>query len=284
MGYFSVDAHLGGLIGSGAAWRSNRRLNRRLNRSRSGAYLRHHPNTSGAVRHQRGIEKLAEALEKMARVRPPPRQVYELPSFSDAAREWLPFQAAYNESSKAYSFTPNDNMARLRSCLRGPAREVVESLLHTAANPEAVMQTQRQCYGRPEVLASKALDDLKKLPRLGSTTTEINTFAVKLQTIVTVLGSIEQQGYLASPLLARNVMEKLSQHLRARFGDYAAEQITTMEPQIMVLSRFLMREVDRALRYAYTSGGTKSAAAAAVRREVARPTPAKPAKPIQRPI
>ncbi|XP_073965331.1 uncharacterized protein [Choristoneura fumiferana] len=101
----------------------------------------------------------------MARVRPPPRQVYELPAFSGAAEEWLPFQAAYNESSKAYSFTPNDNMARLRSCLRGPAREAVESLLHTAANPEAVMQTQRQWTSRGPGI--KSLGRLKEAAALG---------------------------------------------------------------------------------------------------------------------
>ncbi|XP_073963660.1 uncharacterized protein [Choristoneura fumiferana] len=224
---------------------------------------------------QRGIEKLAEALEKMARVRPPPRQVYELPAFSGAAGEWLPFQAAYAESTRAYNFTPHENMARLRSCLRGTAREAVEALLHTSANPEAVMTTLRQCFGRPEILATKALDDLKKLPRLGSTATEINAFAVKLQNIVSVLSSIDQHGYLASPLLVRDVMEKLSPHLRSRFGDFASEQMT-MEPQIILLSRFLMREADRALRFSYTTVEATAAAAATTltfRRDAARPAP-----------
>ncbi|CAK1599196.1 unnamed protein product [Parnassius mnemosyne] len=84
----------------------------------------------------RGIERLAEALENMVRVRPAAaKQTQDLPIFNGSAAEWLAFKAAMNESTRLYGFTNTENMARLRNCLRGEAREVVSALLFTAKDP-----------------------------------------------------------------------------------------------------------------------------------------------------
>ncbi|KAL0860706.1 hypothetical protein ABMA27_010047 [Loxostege sticticalis] len=202
------------------------------------------------IRQRGDIEQLAEAIEKMARNRPAPRQVIDLPIFTGAFNEWLPFAAAYKESSTAYNFTDVENLARLRNCLRGEAKEAVAELLCTGGSPEQVMRTLEQCFGRPEFIIDKVLDDIKKLPRLGNSARELNTFAVRLQNIVCALKNLGRRGYMEYPMLTRDILEKLTPHLKSRWF-----------PEIMVLSRFLMREAELALRYTYAPATTTTVAA-----------------------
>ncbi|KAL0810381.1 hypothetical protein ABMA28_010526 [Loxostege sticticalis] len=213
------------------------------------------------IRQRGDIEQLAEAIEKMARNRPAPRQVIDLPIFTGAFNEWLPFAAAYKESSTAYNFTDVENLARLRNCLRGEAKEAVAELLCTGGSPEQVMRTLEQCFGRPEFIINKVLDDIKKLPRLGNSARELNTFAVRLQNIVCALKNLGRRGYMEYPMLTRDILEKLTPHLKSRWCDYAHEHDHPSVPEIMVLSRFLMREAELALRYTYAPATTTTVAA-----------------------
>ncbi|XP_026328635.1 phospholipase A-2-activating protein [Hyposmocoma kahamanoa] len=94
------------------------------------------------------------------------------------------------------------------------------------------------------------------MPKPDASATELNTFAVKLQNVVYVLKTIDKRGFLYNPLLAREVLDKLSPHIQSRWCDYAADHEGTAAPEIVVLSRFLMREADRALRYMYSPAAT----------------------------
>lgn len=207
-----------------------------------------------------GIDQLAESLEKMAR---PRLRHADLPSFNGSANEWLPFKAAMRDTTKLYNVSPAENLQRLRSCLKGEARDAVAALLYTATDPEVIMQTLEQCFGRPEVIIDRAIDDLKKMPKLGATANELNSFAIKLQNVICVLKTIDRRGYLYNPMLSREVLDKLSPHLKARWCDYACDNEGTSDPEIVLLSRFLMREADRALRYTYTSASSTTATTAA---------------------
>ncbi|XP_044745195.1 uncharacterized protein LOC123307057 [Coccinella septempunctata] len=200
------------------------------------------------TRTRSSIEHLAATLEKMAR---PRSRHIDLPTFSGAVNEWLPFYAAYRDSSQMYELTAAENLQRLRTCLKGEARDRVSALLYTAADPNVVMKTLEQCFGRPEVIIDQALEELKKLPKPNSTAADLNSFAVKIQNIICVLKTIDRRGYLFNPMLTREVLDKLSPHLRSRWCDYAFDQEGSADPEIVVMSRFLMREADRALRYTY---------------------------------
>lgn len=214
------------------------------------------------TRTRNSIDQLAATLEKMAK---PRLRHTDLPTFSGAASEWLPFKASYYDTTNMYNVSPAENLQRLRSCLKGEARETVAALLHAATEPDAVMKTLEQCFGRPEVIIDKALDDLKKMPKPSASASDLNSFAIKIQNTICVLKTIDRKGYLYNPLLTREVLEKLSPHLRSRWCDFACDNEGTAEPEIVMLSRFLMREADRALRYTYAP--TTSAATAPHKKE-----------------
>lgn len=184
----------------------------------------------------------------------------DLPSFSGTVSEWLAFKAAFNDTINMYTVPTAENLQRLRTCLKGEAREAVAALLHTATDPAVIMRTLEQCFGRPEMIIDKALDELKRVPRPGPSAAELNNFAVKVQNTICTLKAIDRRGYLYNPLLTREILDKLSPHLRSRWCDFASDNEGTAEPEICSLARFLMREADRVLRYAYTTVASASTA------------------------
>ncbi|XP_072930770.1 uncharacterized protein [Epargyreus clarus] len=215
-----------------------------------------------------GIQRLADTLEKLVASRPLPRQTAELPIFTGAVAEWLPYKAAMEDSTRLFKFSPTENLLRLRNSLRGEARETVLSQLFTASNPDIIMRTLEMKYGRPEFIIDRAMEELKKIPKLGSASTDLYEFAVKIQNIVYTIKSIDRRGYLRNPLLVRDVMDKLSPHLISKWAEYAANnEARIMEDnEMIVLSEFLMAEADLMIRYTHT---TKRSVPVPVRREVA---------------
>lgn len=112
------------------------------------------------------------------------------------------------------------------------------------------METLEQCFGRPEVIVDKMINELRTTKGPGITANELNAFAVKVQNIVTVLLSLDTKGYIYNPTFTMEIMAKLSPHLRHKWSDYAFENNEENKPELVLLSHFLMREANRTLRYA----------------------------------
>lgn len=253
----------------------------KLRGEREEPHLPKRATTTGDVHNERSphhtqkteIGQLITALEQAVRSRPQ-RQISELPIFTGALIEWLPFKAAMRDSTELYKLSAAENLARLRASLRGEARETVSALLYTATNPDVIMRTLDQYYGRPEVIVDQMLDDLKKLPRPGNFPQDLNKFAVKLQNIVCILQNIDKREHVKNPMLVREVLGKLSPYIVSRWCDYACEHEQAGEVEIVMLSRFLMREADRMIRYSHPTATTTAPATRSFRTTETRPPPA----------
>ncbi|XP_037302769.1 pneumococcal serine-rich repeat protein-like [Manduca sexta] len=68
-----------------------------------------------------------------------PLRYTELPTFNGDHHDWLTYRAAYIESMS--HFTTLENMSRLRRSLRGIAKEAVQGLLITNADPNTVLKS-----------------------------------------------------------------------------------------------------------------------------------------------
>ncbi|GBP97476.1 hypothetical protein EVAR_46149_1 [Eumeta japonica] len=102
----------------------------------------------------RGLAELADAINKLARPRPIPRQVYELPSFTGTLT------------------------TRLRMAVQGKARTAVCHLLAANSKPEDIMAALEKKFGRPEQLVDEVLKEVKVMSRLTDSGREINDFAI----------------------------------------------------------------------------------------------------------
>ncbi|XP_026328071.1 uncharacterized protein LOC113236280, partial [Hyposmocoma kahamanoa] len=235
--------------------RGEYRRERRYHRSpspREDRYERRHSPKSPPRTKGRGVDRLVDALEKMAMFRPPPRQAQELPIFTGAYTDWLPFKRAMIDSTRMYKFSDAENLARLRVSLKGEAKEAVAALLYTASNPSVIMDTLEQCFGKPELIVERTVSELRRLPRPDGTATGLNSFAVKVQNVACVLGNLAHW-HLYDSTLVRDLVEKLDTYRQTKWCEYADEHRMETEPEIVKLSRFLMREGDLAIRYLHSA-------------------------------
>lgn len=202
----------------------------------------------------RGIERLAESLETM--MRPAPRQVYELPIFSGDIGEWQTFYHAYMQSTTRYKFSNYENVARLRQALRGEAQQCVKHLIATSTRPELIIRILHKNFGRADLLIDRAIEDLRRLPPVGPSATDLNMFAIKIVNIVSTLVDLDKNSYATNPLLIREITERLSPHLRSRWCSYAkANRLSSNE--LMLMAEFLLDESDQELEYSHARAPTK---------------------------
>ncbi|XP_059058740.1 uncharacterized protein LOC131852121 [Achroia grisella] len=229
---------------------------------------------------QEGFTRLAKAIERAVDERADrvaPRQAQDLPIFSGEASEWLAFKAAVDQSTKTYRITPAENLARLRACLRGKARETVAALLVSATEPSQIMRTLEQRYGRTEAIIDRALKDLRRMPVIGTSTTEVIDFAIKLQNITTIVADIDRGArFLHNPALESEVSEKLAPHLQVHWCHYAEKNKEDTRPTIIKMAEFLMSEADLMTRHLRIASPT--------RRTSALPTKQPPKQPTRQPI
>ncbi|XP_047518172.1 uncharacterized protein LOC125058190 isoform X2 [Pieris napi] len=202
--------------------------------------------------HDQGMERLIGAFEKIATNRPPVRHAQDLPQFNGKVCDWLYFKVAYEDSTKLYKYSKAENMARLRTCLTGAAKETVAVLLSTACDPELIMNALDQCYGRPEIIIDKALEEIKRLPRPGYTAVEFNQFAIKVQNIAWLLKSVNDRSYTSNGALVREIVSKLNLHYQARWTDYGKANSNEKEPILITLSKYLLEEASLQLTFNYS--------------------------------
>ncbi|XP_059053830.1 uncharacterized protein LOC131848089 [Achroia grisella] len=225
---------------------------------------------------QEGFTRLAKAIERAVDERADrvaPRQAQDLPTFSGEASEWLAFKAAVDQSTKTYRITPAENLARLRACLRGKARETVAALLVSATEPSQIMRTLEQRYGRAEAIIDRALKDLRRMPVIGTSTTEVIDFAIKLQNITTIVADIDRGArFLHNPALESEVSEKLTPHLQVHWCHYAEKNKEDTRPTIIKMAEFLMSEADLMTRHLRIASPTRRTSALPTKQPTKQPT------------
>ena len=186
------------------------------------------------------INNLARVILQVANK---PQGRFDLCPFSGLVSEWLIFKRSYDDSKESYS--PSENLSRLRYALRGEAREAVGSLLVTSDDPEEVIQSLELRFARPQTIIRDQLAALRAMPRLGRDPRELNILASKVRNCVSVVNLLRQTPYIHSPELTQNVVCKLSPLLQNKWYDYAAGHPAPGVPLLEILSQFLEREAAR---------------------------------------
>lgn len=87
----------------------------------------------------------------------------ELPIFKGSITDWILFEKIFHQTTDACSFSPAENMLRLRKCLQEDALEAVRALLMTT-NVEKVMDVLKRRFGRADYIIEDQLNKLISLP------------------------------------------------------------------------------------------------------------------------
>ncbi|XP_048006684.1 uncharacterized protein LOC125242022 [Leguminivora glycinivorella] len=152
------------------------------------------------------------------------------------------------------------NLDRLNVAIRGQAYQSVASLMWTCGSPDDVVHALEQTYARPELLVAREVADLRNTQKLSSAQ-DLNTLANKLRNFITTLTLLKQTEYLFSPELFRCILVKMSEHTRSRFTDYATAHTPEQQSvtKLELLSRFLLIEADKQLKFNFVADSTVKA-------------------------
>ncbi|XP_059047749.1 uncharacterized protein LOC131843159 isoform X2 [Achroia grisella] len=95
---------------------------------------------------------------------PAPQLTPKISSSSNYSKK--PNQSSYETTKRNYSTA--ENLTRLYNAFRGPAYEIVASLLRTSREPWVVMSALEQAYVRSEYITTRVIGKLRKTPELSS--------------------------------------------------------------------------------------------------------------------
>ncbi|XP_059058487.1 uncharacterized protein LOC131851945 [Achroia grisella] len=183
-------------------------------------------------------KELATAMTMAARAIQPstvPR-VTELPPFNGASSEWLPWKMAYEES--AGQLTEQENLGRLRRCLKGAAKEAAHCLFVGDTSAAEVIQLLATRFGRPGALVMAEMNKLRALPRLSDNPKDICLFASRIANVTATIQALKKNHYLYNEEVTRSITEKMPSALRFKYYDFVAEQPAD-QPDLITLSKFL---------------------------------------------
>ncbi|CAG9138054.1 unnamed protein product [Plutella xylostella] len=168
----------------------------------------------------------------------------DLPTFSGDALEWLRFKHAFESTTRIGQYSEDENVARLQRCLRGEAWETVAARIITVSSAQEIMKTLEMRFGRPDLIVQKIIGEIKKIPKLSGSRTELVTLATKVSNCLAAITATNCSDYLYSPDLVMEIVNKLTENLVYRWIDYSVTQDAARRPKLAALSDYLMREAE----------------------------------------
>ena len=171
----------------------------------------------------------------------------DLPNFNGDCLDWMRCKKAFDLSTKVGGFSDEENVARLHRCLRGEAREAVASLLITATSAAGIFESLEMRFGNPEVIVSKTIQKLKRLPKATSGNVDIVLIATEVKNAVASMQALNHIGYLHSPEIYREVLNKLPPLMTTLYSTFAADAPVS-EPRLITISNYLQLEAKKATK------------------------------------
>ncbi|XP_055604494.1 uncharacterized protein LOC129752749 [Uranotaenia lowii] len=161
----------------------------------------------------------------------------DLPDFNGNPEDWPLFFSIFNSSSQLCGFSNEENMLRLRKCLRGKALEAVKCRMLHPSNVQGVMDTLKMLYGRPETIIQAIVRKIRALPspnieRLDT----VIQFALSVENLVATVEACEIGDFIYNASLRYELVERLPPTLKL---DWARNSRNTLNPNLLDFSSWL---------------------------------------------
>ncbi|XP_062534005.1 uncharacterized protein LOC134203042 [Armigeres subalbatus] len=166
----------------------------------------------------------------------------DLPEFYGNPEDWPIFISNFRNSTSACGFSRVENLARLQRCLKGNALKSVRyNLLNPDSVPE-VIRTLQTLYGRPEIIISKLIRNVRDAPAPKSERLEtLIDFGVAVRNLVSHLIAAEQRNHLSNPVLLQELVEKLPAGVKMQ---WAQQLIHFPDANLQTFSTFMSSVVE----------------------------------------
>lgn len=171
-----------------------------------------------------------------------------LPKFNDDGLDWLKFKHAFDISTELGGYSDREKIARLYDCLEGKARDAVASLMMTASNTAQIMQSLELRFGNKDVILRKIVQGVKRLPKINTGQVDIATVATEVNNAVAAMEAMNHVGYLHSPELAQEIIEKIPSAMVYQYNRHLNEVVDAEDPRLKTIARFLHHEAELACK------------------------------------
>lgn len=146
----------------------------------------------------------------------------ELPHFYGHPQDWPQFIKTYDSTTALCGYTDCENLERLKRCLKDKAKTLVESLLFMPDCVNEIIETLRDKFGRPELIAKATLDQIRAEPVIKQDKLEaLCDFGYKVRNACNVIESMGLKFYLYNPELTQDIIRKLPYATKIEWAKYA---------------------------------------------------------------
>ncbi|XP_058827023.1 uncharacterized protein LOC131687005 [Topomyia yanbarensis] len=161
----------------------------------------------------------------------------DLPEFSGSPEDWPLFYSMFNTSTQMCGFSNEENMLRLRKCLRGKALEAVRCRLLHPSNVSGVLSTLKMLYGRPEAIVQAIIGKVRGLPSLNIEKLEtVVNFALTVENLVATIQACEVSDFVYNVSLRYELVERLPPTLKLDWAKFSRSNPT---PNLLDFSSWL---------------------------------------------
>ncbi|XP_062713779.1 uncharacterized protein LOC134290623 [Aedes albopictus] len=139
----------------------------------------------------------------------------DLPEFSGNSEDWPLFLSVFNTSTQMCGFSPEENMLRLRKCLKDRALEAVRCRLLHPSNVDGVIATLKMLYGRPEAIIQSIIKKVRSLPapNMEKLETVVN-FALAVENLVATMQACQIGDFVYNASLRLELVDRLPPTLK----------------------------------------------------------------------
>ncbi|XP_062715374.1 uncharacterized protein LOC134291519 [Aedes albopictus] len=149
----------------------------------------------------------------------------DLPDFNGNPEDWPLFFSMFVSSTHLCGFSNEENMLRLRKCLKGKALEAVKCRMLHPSNVQGVISTLRMLYGRPEAIIQAIVRKIRSLP--SPSIEKLDTviqFALSVENLVATVEACEIGDFMYNVSLRYELVERLPPTLKLDWARFSRDQ------------------------------------------------------------
>ncbi|XP_053691452.1 uncharacterized protein LOC128739970 [Sabethes cyaneus] len=145
----------------------------------------------------------------------------DLPVFSGNPEDWPLFFSTYESTTRMCGYTEDENMIRLRSCLKGDAFAAVRSFLLHPSTVEKAVNALKLRFGQPRVVLQSIKDKVLAMPVLkADSLNKTIDFALAVQNFVATIEACGSKEYMRDISLLSELVGKLPAAMKLEWARY----------------------------------------------------------------
>ena len=156
------------------------------------------------------------------------------------------FISSFENTTRTYNISKEENLERLQESLKGDALAAVQRLLTLPECVREIVEQLRLLFGRPEQIIHQLICEAREMPPIQDEHLEgVIKFSLMSRSLCAAITSLGMHRHLENPEMLMQMVDKLSPALKMRWADHIGDDIdvdlTTFDDWLAVQARRFSR-------------------------------------------